>query len=93
MKTFSGFVMLAGVLLLLTDDKLFSPLRDFALYFVGGGLLLLILTQLLVNRGKNWRCRLGFHDFERKERVAEMPAMRWYRCRRCSKEKRAASIA
>ncbi len=93
MKTVSGFLILAGVLLLLVENELMSPLRDFALYFVGGGFLLLILTQLAGNRGKNWRCQIGFHDFERQERVLEMPAMRWYRCKRCGKEKRAASIA
>lgn len=92
MKTLSGFVILTGIILLLTNAELFAPLSGFALYVIGGGLLMLAVTQLVVNRKKNWRCRIGFHDFDRQERVLEAPAMRWYRCKRCGKEKRAASI-
>lgn len=92
MKTVSGFIILMGVILLLTDAELFAPLSAFAYYFIGGGLLLLFIAQFATNREKNWLCRIGVHDFERQERVLELPAMRWYRCKRCGKEKRAASI-
>ena len=92
MKTLSGFMILTGIILLLTDAEILAPLTEFAYYFIVGGLLLLVIVQLGMNREKNWRCRIGFHDFDRQERVEELPAMRWYRCKRCGKEKQAASI-
>lgn len=92
MKTIAGFIILTGIILLVTDAEVLAPLAAFAYYFIGGGLLLLVITQLAGSRKTHWLCRIGFHDFERQERVLEMPAMRWYRCKRCSKEKRAASI-
>lgn len=92
MKTIAGFIILTGIILLVTDAEGLAPLAEFAYYFIGGGLLLLVITQLAGSREMHWLCRIGFHDFERQERVLEMPAMRWYRCKRCSKEKRAASI-
>ncbi len=92
MKTLAGFIILMGIILLFADAELLAPLGEFAGYFIGGGLLLLVISQLAGNGEKHWLCRIGFHDFERQERVEEVPAMRWYRCKRCGKEKRAASI-
>ncbi|MBU9673742.1 hypothetical protein KQ939_05625 [Planococcus sp. CP5-4] len=92
MKTIAGFVFLMGIILFFADTEVLAPLGGFAVYFIVGGLVMLAIAQLAGNREKNWRCRIGFHDFERKERVEEVPAMRWYRCKRCGKEKRAASI-
>lgn len=92
MKALAGFIILMGIILLFADAELLAPLEDFAGYFIGGGLLLLVISQLAGNGEKHWLCRIGFHDFERQERVEEVPAMRWYRCKRCGKEKRAASI-
>lgn len=92
MKTLAGFIILMGIILLFADAELLAPLEGFAVYFIVGGLVVLAIAQLMGNREKNWLCRIGFHDFERQERVEELPAMRWYRCKRCGKEKQAASI-
>ena len=93
MKTLAGFIILMGIILLFADAELLAPLEGFAVYLIVGGLVVLAIAQLAGNREKHWLCRIGFHDFERQERVEEVPAMRWYRCKRCGKEKRAASIA
>ena len=92
MKTIAGFSILMGIILLFSDAELLTPFGGFAVYLIVGGVVVLAITQLAGNREKNWLCRIGFHDFERHERVEELPAMRWYRCKRCGKEKRAASI-
>ena len=92
MKTIAGFIILMGIILLFADAELLAPLEGFALYFIVGGLVVLAIAQLAGNGEKNWLCRIGFHNFERQERVEEVPAMRWYRCKRCGKEKQAASI-
>lgn len=92
MKTIAGFVVLMGIVLFFADAEVLAPLDGLAVYFVVGGLLVLTIAQLAGSREKHWLCRIGFHDFERQERVEELPAMRWYRCKRCGKEKHAASI-
>ncbi|MBT2583951.1 hypothetical protein [Planococcus sp. ISL-109] len=88
MKTVAAFVILAGVVLLFSTAEVLVAFSGFAYYVIGAGVVLLIISQLIGNKD-----RIGLHRYVRLERDAEIPAMYWYRCQRCNKKKKAASIA
>lgn len=88
---FSFFILFGAVLLLAKVDRSFN-LYNAPYLLIAVGSIGLIVSLLATHKENSLLCRVGLHRYERGSRDGEVPALYVYTCKRCSKQKKAASI-
>lgn len=88
---FSFFILIGAVLLLAKVDEIFN-LYNAPYVLIAVGSVGLGFSLLGTNKESSLLCRIGLHKYKRGSRDSEVPAMFVYICKRCSKQKKAASI-
>lgn len=92
LKTIASFSILFGVVLLLAKvDEIFK-LYNIPYILIIFGFMSLIISLLATNKEKSFLCRIGLHRYERIGRDCEVQAMFIYKCKRCGKQKKAATL-
>lgn len=92
LKLIAPSMILFGILLLLAEvDETFN-LHNAPYVLIILGFILLVVSLLTTNKEKSLLCRIGLHKYQRISEDSEIPAMFLYKCDRCGKEKKAATI-
>lgn len=92
LKAIASFFILIGIILLLPGVGESFNLYNVPYILIIVGVVFLVISSMVTNNEKSPLCRIGLHKYERLERDSEIPAMFLYKCTRCSKQKKAASI-
>lgn len=88
LKTIASFSILFGVVLVLAKVNIYNV----SYILTSFGLIFLIISQIAINEEKSFFCRIGLHKYERIGRDSEMKAMFLYKCERCGKQMKAATL-
>ena len=92
MKFIASNAILIGVVLLLAKVEETFNLYKLPYILIIGGLILLVVSLLAINKEKSLLCRVGLHKFEQGGRDSELPGLFIYRCERCRKEKKVVKV-
>ncbi|MFD1863075.1 hypothetical protein [Planococcus chinensis] len=87
-KIIASTAVLIGILLLLANLDDAYNLYNIPYFLIGGGIILLAVSLLVINKEKSWLCRIGWHRYEQVGREFDLPGLYLYRCERCQKEKK-----
>ncbi|MFD1032514.1 hypothetical protein [Metaplanococcus flavidus] len=92
LKAIASVFILIGIILLLAEVGETFNLYNAPYILIIVGFIFLVISSIITNKEKSLLCRIGLHKYERLGRDIEVPAMFIYKCKRCSKQKKAASI-